>query len=163
MYCDALEEGKPWQWGSRSRSTATRARVSNLGTGPLPSPSALVEKTRKISCFGARGRDPTSILRAYLGKNPLIFGHYNFNIKEASRANFTRLICAHLGLKMCPSHLVLPPPPPKVIFVFFLWPGEKFWSRSAQNFSLKLVYLIFLINSEFIDDIAMQVLITSVA
>ena len=50
-------------------------------------------------------------LTTYLGKNPLIFGHYNFNIKEASRAN-TRLICAHLGLKMCPSHLVLPPPPP---------------------------------------------------
>ena len=56
-------------------------------------------------------REGAEFIRAYLGKNPLIFGHYNFNIKEASRAN-KRLICAHLGLTMCPSHLVLPPPPP---------------------------------------------------
>ena len=64
---------------------------------------------------------------------------------------------------MCPSHLVLLPPPPKVSFVFFLWPEGKFWPRSAQNFSIKLVYILFLINSELIDNIAMQILITSVA
>ena len=64
---------------------------------------------------------------------------------------------------MCPSHLVLLPPPPKVSYVFFLWHEGKFWPRSAQNFSIKLVYILFLINSELIDDIAMQILITSVA
>ena len=64
---------------------------------------------------------------------------------------------------MCPSHLVLLPPPPKVSYVFFLWPGENFWPRNAQNFSVNLVNILFLINSELMGDIAMQILITSVA
>ena len=65
---------------------------------------------------------------------------------------FTYLYCIVLYFVFC---IVTP--------WFFLWHEGKFWPRSAQNFSIKLVYILFLINSELIDDIAMQILITSVA